>query len=104
MKLAFDYGKKEGYCADNPFLQAKKPKSDTEERVAPTEQQVVTLAKALTPDYSFHAGAALEMMAGVRVGEAVSANRGDVSLIDDSMLVRGTKTKRAMAPSRSATI
>lgn len=95
MKLAFDYGKKEGYCADNPFLQAKKPKSDTEERVAPTEQQVATLAKALTPDDPFHAGVALEMMAGFRVGEAVSANRGDVSLIDDSMLVRGTKTKRS---------
>lgn len=95
MKLAFDYGKKEGHCADNPFLRAKKPKSDTEERVAPTEHQIVTLAKALTPDDPFHAGIALEMMAGFRVGEAVKASRGDVSLIDDSMLVRGTKTKKS---------
>lgn len=95
MKLAFDHGKKEGYCTDNPFLRAKKPKSDAEERVAPTEHQIVALAKALTPDDPYHAGVALEMMAGFRVGEAVKANRGDVSLIDDSMLVRGTKTKKS---------
>lgn len=97
MKLAFDYGKAEGYCAENPFLRARKPKSDTEERVPPTEQQVVNLAKTLTPDDPYHAGVALEMMAGLRVGEAVKSRRGDVSLIDDTMLVRGTKTKKSYA-------
>lgn len=95
MKLAFDYGTKEGHCSENPFLLAEKPKSDTEERVPPAEQQVVSLAKALTPDNPYHAGVALEMMAGLRVGEAVASRRGDVSLLDDSMLVRGTKTKKS---------
>lgn len=97
MKLAFDYGKGEGYCAENPFLKARKPKSDTEERVAPTEGQVKALARALTPDDPYHAGVALEMMAGFRVGEAVASRRGDVSLLDDSMLVRGTKTRKSWA-------
>lgn len=92
MRMALDYAVDEGWAASNPFRKAAMPKKDTKERVAPTEAQVVSLARAMTPDDPFHAGVALGMMAGLRVGEAVSVARGDVSLLDDSMHVRGTKS------------
>ena len=96
-RMVYSWAVKRGYAAHNPVADAPRPKSDTPEQRALTEQQIRDVTSKLSTQSRTDAAVMLALWGGLRRKEIVTLEWGHVDLIGSTMRVPDTKNAASYA-------
>lgn len=95
-KSMYDYAIDRGYVAANPIDKASKPRNDTGERDALTDEAAAELLARLDMAKRQHVATAIALLSGMRRGELCALLWGDIDLIGQVATISKSMTDRGV--------